>query len=161
MGVLFFQKQKDIKLYTRKYQETYGNIPYVVSAPYIKDSRIRRVYSGIKQKAADFAYLQFSPYCDADGSSHLRSCLRDAVMNTTPRIGQIIEKLEWYIQYPPRRAKDTKTKDLEKCDCLSSVMTIEPLLNIDREKMGAMRIIQVINDGVYVCIYRVYLDVFK
>ena len=47
-------------------------------------------------------------------------------------------------------------KELEKCDCLSSVMTIAPILNIDREKMGDMMIMQVINDDVYVCICRVY-----
>ena len=39
---------------------------------------------------------------------------------------------------------------LEKCECVSSVMTIAPELNIDREKMGAMGILLVIDDGVYV-----------
>ena len=40
-------------------------------------------------------------------------------------------------------------------------MTIAPLFNIDREKMGAMRILKVINDSVYLCICRFLSDVFK
>ena len=51
--------------------------------------------------------------------------------------------------------------ELEKYYCVSSVMTIAPLLNTNREKMGAMSIMQVINDGVYVFICRVFSDVFK
>ena len=43
-----FPKNMDINPYNKKYQETYGNKSHVVSAPYIKDARIRRVYSGIK-----------------------------------------------------------------------------------------------------------------
>ena len=57
--------------------------------------------------------------------------------------------------------KYTNIIDLEKYDYVSSFMTIEPILEIDREKMGAMRILKVINYGVYVCICRVYSDVFK
>ena len=67
-----------------------------------------------------------------------------------------MKTLEFYRQCTPIKVKDTKMKELEKCDCLSSVMTIAPILNIDREKMGAMMIMQVINDDVYVCICRVY-----
>ena len=40
-------------------------------------------------------------------------------------------------------------------------MTIASVLNIDREKMGAMGILLVIDDGVYVCICTVYSSVFK
>ena len=52
-------------------------------------------------------------------------------------------------------------KELEKWECVSSVMTIAPVLNIDREKMGAMGILLIIDDGVYVCIYTVSYYVFK
>ena len=52
-------------------------------------------------------------------------------------------------------------RELGKCDCVSSVMAIEPLLTIDREKIGTISILQVINDGVYVCICRVFSNVFK
>ena len=40
-------------------------------------------------------------------------------------------------------------------------MTISPILNIDREKMGHMGILQVIDDGVCVCIYIIYSSIFK
>ena len=40
-------------------------------------------------------------------------------------------------------------------------MTITPIIKIEREKMGAMGILQVIDDGIFVCICRVYLGVFK
>ena len=40
-------------------------------------------------------------------------------------------------------------------------MTIVPILNIEREKMGAMVILLIIDDGVYVCICTVYSYVLK
>ena len=66
MGVLFFQKQKDIKLYTRKYQDTRGKISFSVSAQFLKDTIIGKVYSGRKLKATCFIYIQGSQYCDAE-----------------------------------------------------------------------------------------------
>ena len=95
-------------------------------------------------------YLKCSPYRDAEGSSHLRSCLRDEIINSDPRIGENIDTLKFYIQCPPRRLKGTHMKESERCKCVSSVMTIAPVLNIDKEKMGAMGILLVIDDGVYV-----------
>ena len=32
--------------------------------------------------------------------------------------------------------KDTEIEELEKCECVSSVMNIAPVLNIEREKNG-------------------------
>ena len=52
-------------------------------------------------------------------------------------------------------------KELEKFKCVLSVITITPILTIDEKTMGAMGIILVINDGVYVCICKVYYSVFK
>ena len=106
-------------------------------------------------------YPQGWPYCDAEGSSQFISCLHDTIINADPRIGQRIDKFELYRQCPPRRANDTNMTELEKCDCVSYVMTIVPIIKIDREKMGAMTIMQVIYDAVYVFVCRVYLDVFK
>ena len=40
--------------------------------------------------------------------------------------------------------------ELEKFEYVSSVMTIAPVLNTAREKMGGMVILLVIDDGVYV-----------
>ena len=51
--------------------------------------------------------------------------------------------------------------ELEKCECVSSVMDISPVLNTKRDKMGTMEIILIIDDGVYVCICNVYSYVLK
>ena len=56
---------------------------------YIKYTRICRTYSGRKRKATGYVYITGSPYRDAEGSSHLRSCLHDAIINASPRIGGV------------------------------------------------------------------------
>ena len=56
---------------------------------------------------------------------------------------------------------DTAIYELEKCECVSSVIRIEAVLNIDREKMGSFGILTRINDGVYVCICSVYSNILK
>ena len=53
----------------------------------IKDTSMLRTYSGIKQRATGYVYLNSSPYRDAEGSSQLRSCLHDTIINFDPRIG--------------------------------------------------------------------------
>ena len=40
-------------------------------------------------------------------------------------------------------------------------MTITPLMKLEREEMGAIMIILVIDDGVYASIYKVYFSIFK
>ena len=60
-GSGIFPKQNVRKLYNEKYHYTYGNRNYVVSAPYIRHTRIQRVYPGRKLKATCFIYLQGSP----------------------------------------------------------------------------------------------------
>ena len=54
---------------------------------YIKDTIIRQTYSGRKLNATGYDYIAGSPYRDAEGSSQLRSCLHDAIINASPRIG--------------------------------------------------------------------------
>ena len=54
---------------------------------YIKDTRMRRTYSGRKRKATGYVLITGSPYCDAEGSPHHRSCLHDAIINAAPIIG--------------------------------------------------------------------------
>ena len=88
MGVLFFQKQRVRNLYNAKYQKTYSNQYYVLKNDFIKDTIIRRTYSGRKRRDTGFVYLKVSPYRDAEGSSHLRLCLRDAIINAAPIIGE-------------------------------------------------------------------------
>ena len=57
--------------------------------------------------------------------------------------------------------KDTEIEELEKCECGSSVMTIAPVLNIEREKMGPLRILMRIDDGFFVSNCTVYSYVLK
>ena len=59
-------------------------------------------------------YLKGSPYRDAEGSSHIRSCIHYAIINAAPRIGGEMEKLELYRQCTPRRVKDTHMKEFGK-----------------------------------------------
>ena len=56
---------------------------------------------------------------------------------------------------------DTTIEELDKCECVSSVMNIEPVLNIEIEQMGTLKILLRINDGVYVCICSIYSKVLK
>ena len=51
---------------------------------------------------------------------------------------------------------DTAIYELEKCECVSSVINIEAVLHIERENIGTLEILMKINDGVYVCICSVY-----
>ena len=55
---------------------------------YIKDTRICRTHSGRKRKATGYVLLSGSPYRDAEGSPHLRSCLHDDIVNASPIIGE-------------------------------------------------------------------------
>ena len=66
-----------------------------------------------------------------------------------------------YRQCPPRRVKYTQIIELEKCGCVSSVITIAAVLNIEREKIYNTGILLIIDDGVYVCICTVYSYVLK
>ena len=56
---------------------------------------------------------------------------------------------------------DTTIEEFGKCECVSSVMNIAPVLNIEREQMGTLKILPRINDGVYVCICYIYSKILK
>ena len=71
-----------------KDHRSYSNRDYVFKNDYIKDIRIQRTYSGRKRKATGYVSLTGSPYRDAEGSPHHRSCLHDAIINAAPRIGE-------------------------------------------------------------------------
>ena len=88
-------KQKDIKFYNEKYQDTYGNRRHVIYKPKTKDTRMRRVHSGRKRKATGFVHLQGLPYSDSKGSSNIRSCIHDGLINADPII-DFCDKLELY-----------------------------------------------------------------
>ena len=85
-------KQEVRKKYNSKYQLTYSNRYYVMKNDFIKDTRIRQTCSGIKQREKGYVYITGLPYRDAEVSSHLRSCLHDAIINASPRIGGEIDK---------------------------------------------------------------------
>ena len=51
---------------------------------------------------------------------------------------------------------DTAVEELEKCECVPSVMTISSVLHIEKEPMGPVGILLTIDDGVYVCICSVF-----
>ena len=81
---------------------------------YIKDTRIRRKYSVRKRKSTGYILITSSPYHDAEGSPHFRSCLHDDIVNSAPRIGERIDQSELYRQCSPRRAKGTEIEQMEK-----------------------------------------------
>ena len=56
---------------------------------------------------------------------------------------------------------DTTIEELDKCECVSSVIKIAPVLYIDNEKMGTLGFLMRINDGVYVCICSVYSKILN
>ena len=56
---------------------------------------------------------------------------------------------------------DTTIEELDNCECLSSVIKTAPVFGIDNDKMGALEILMIINDGVYVYICYVYSRILK
>ena len=86
---------------------------------------MRRTYSERKWKATGYVLITGSPYRDSEGSPQHRMCLRDAIINAAPRIGVKIDQSELYRQCSPRRVMDTTIEELEKYECISSVMNIK------------------------------------
>ena len=117
---------------------------------------MRRTYSGRKLKETGNVLITGSPYRDTEGSPQQRLCLDDDIVNAAPIIGGKMDQSELYRKCSPRRVTDKTIEELEKYECVSSVMTIEPVLLTERKPMGPLGILLRINDGVYVCIYSVY-----
>ena len=61
-----------------------------------------------------------------------------------------IDKLELCRKCPPRRVKDKHITELKSFECVSSVITITTIMKTERDKMGAMRILLVIDDDICV-----------
>ena len=85
----------------------------------------------------------------------MRSCLKDAVINSAPRIGKFINKQELYRKFPPRRVKNSHIYEIENCASVSNVMNITPISGIEEVPWGAASIIKTVNDGVYICVCNV------
>ena len=79
------------------------------------------------------------------------SYLQYADINSAPRIGKFINKLELYNQCPPRRVKDTNMSEIENFLCVKHVINVTPSLHIEREPWGFISILIKVNDGVYIC----------
>ena len=73
-----------------------------------RDRKIGRVSFGRKRKPTEFIYFPGSKLREAEGNLTVRSCLQDAVINSSPSIGRYINKLEFYRQFPLIRVKYTK-----------------------------------------------------
>ena len=63
-----------------------------------RDRKTARENFGRKRKSTGFIYLPGSKLCEAEGHLMMRSCLQYAVINSAPRIGKYINKLELYRQ---------------------------------------------------------------
>ena len=85
----------------------------------------------------------------------IRSFLRDAVINSDPRIGKIINKLELYRQCPLRRVKNSHISEIEDSACVRNVINITPVLRIEEVNWGTASILKTVNDGVYICVCNV------
>ena len=56
--------------------------------------KIPRDNFGRKRKSTGFIFFPGSKFYEAEGHLSMRSCLQDAVFNSTPRTGKYINKLE-------------------------------------------------------------------
>ena len=54
---------------------------------YIKDTRVRRTYSGRKLKETGYVYIPGSPYFDDEGQSQLILCIHDVIINAAQEQG--------------------------------------------------------------------------
>ena len=98
-----------------------------------RDKKIARDNFGGKMKSTGFIYLPGSNFGEAEGHLTMSSYLQDAGINYAPGIGKYINKLELYIQCPPRRVKDTKMYDIENTLCVRNVMRVTPVSGIEIE----------------------------
>ena len=156
----YFSKKKVWKLQNAKYHVTYANQNYVLERYYIKNTRIRRVYSGRKRKATDFVYLQGSPYRDAEGSSQLISCLHDSIMNAAPIIEGGWQTGIVYIVSTKKGEVHTNNRVGKMRMC---IIYHDPNAYIENcgKTTGSMGFILIIDDGLYVCICNIYSSIFK
>ena len=56
---------------------------------------------------------------------------------------------------------NTKIEELDKCECVSSIIKKSPVLGTERDNTGPLGIFLRINDGVYVWICSVYSNILK
>ena len=88
MGMVFFQNKRFKSIQWKISKDIYTNWYYVLENDYIKDTRIGTTYSLRKGRATGYVDLNGSPYCDAEGSLQIRSCLHGAMINAPLIIGE-------------------------------------------------------------------------
>ena len=86
-GVVFFPSKR-LERYTIQISTYLFKTILCYKNNYVPDTRMRWTYSVRKRKATGYVYLNGPPYRDAEGSSQLRSCIHDAIINAAPRIGK-------------------------------------------------------------------------
>ena len=71
-----------------------------------RDRKMAKYNFGRKRKSTGCIYLPWSYFQEAEGHLSMRSCLKDAVINSDPKIGKFIDKQELYRKCFPRRVTD-------------------------------------------------------
>ena len=134
---------------------------YPIQKIWDRDWKTARDNFGRKRKSTGYIYLPGSRFGEAEGHLNMRSCLQDTVINSAPRIGKYINKLEFYRKCLHKRVKDKKITDIENTSRVRSVMKVTPVAIIEREYWGEASILRIVNGGVYICTCSVRSDEYK
>ena len=81
----------------------------------------------------------------------LNLCLHGAIINYAPRIGNYINKKESYIQFPEKRLKDTNINEIKNNAYVYYVMTVTPILKINKVHWTANSILRKVYERVHIC----------
>ena len=84
-----------------------------LQAMFDRDRKGAKENFGGKRKGTGCIYLPGPGFREAEVHLSMRSCLQDAVINSAPRIGKIINKQELYRNCHPRRVKDSHISEIE------------------------------------------------
>ena len=112
-----------------------------------RDTKVARHNFGRKRKPTGWIFLPGSGFREAEGNLKMRSCLQDAVINSSPRIEKFINKQELYRQCPPIRVKNSHISEIEDSAYVINVMNITPVLGIEEVPWGAASITRTVNNG--------------
>ena len=95
-----------------------------------RDTKVARQDFDRKRKPTGCIFLPGSGFREAEGNLKMRSCLQDDVVNSAPRIGKFINKVELYRQCLPRRVNNSHISEIEDSACVRNVMNITPVSEI-------------------------------
>ena len=126
-----------------------------------RDRKTARNNFGKKRKSTGFMFFPGSDFREAEGQLSMRSCLKDDVINSAPRIVKYIDKQELYKQCPPRKLKDTNISEIENTSCVRNFMKVTKVSRIEKEPWGAACILRIDNYGVLICTCNVKYDEYN